>query len=268
MRLRVLDFLRGDFADRSDNDEVQVEYRLICNGVVHRDIVGDWTKSDAARLLSTDRFDLIVTGFPIDRYPQELALRFVSPTVHETYGTSSFIRTPDNEIAADLCVLLTLFARRLIVPAVKVREVYADPQRLIPPNLRDFPHPIRRAAFASWSPRPASILTTPEVVDGEWRVRQEVRSYEPLPVAIGPEALRMFLENIGRQPDDLAARMIAAARRYHTAMRFIPNDPDLAYQLLISAIETVSNFVLRDHTPPPSRMMESRGDLVGHLRKL
>jgi hypothetical protein len=84
MRLRVLDFLRADFPDRVATDERQFEYRLLCSGTLHRDLVGNWTKSDAARVLSTDHFGLIVAEIPIDRYPQELALRFTCAVVNET----------------------------------------------------------------------------------------------------------------------------------------------------------------------------------------
>jgi hypothetical protein len=102
-------------------------------------------------------------------------------------------------------------------------------------------------------------------VGDEWRVRHEVRSHTPHPVPIKPETLNDFLVKIASRPDNLAARILASARRYQNAMRFIPQDIDLAYQLLISSIETLSNFVLPGFEPPIARWKESRRDLVVHL---
>jgi hypothetical protein len=36
------------------NETLSVEYRLLCSGTVHRNIIGDWSKSEGSRFL----FDL------------------------------------------------------------------------------------------------------------------------------------------------------------------------------------------------------------------
>jgi hypothetical protein len=69
---------------------------------------------------------------------------------------------PDDEIAADLSALLTLFTRRLVLVAVKVRELYA-PRRL---RFGDLPLPVQRSAFVHWPQTPASVIT-PEMASGE-----------------------------------------------------------------------------------------------------
>lgn len=106
--------------------------------------------------------DLIVAESPIDGYPQELALRFACPTVSEAYRDWTFMHEPDDEIAADLSALLTLFTRRLVLVAVKVRELYA-PRRL---RFGDLPLPVQRSAFVHWPQTPASVIT-PEMASGE-----------------------------------------------------------------------------------------------------
>jgi hypothetical protein len=176
-----------------------------------------------------------------------------------------FSYSPDKEIAGDLSALLTLFTRRLIVVAAKVRESYPGQQGS---GFPEFPVPIRDAVFSHWPQRPATVIATPELVGDEWRVRHEVRSHTPHPVPIKPETLNDFFVKIASRPDNLAARILASARRYQNAMRFIPQDIDLAYQLLISAIETLSNFALPGFEPPLARWKESRRDLVAHLEGL
>ena len=64
---------------------------------------------------------------PFDAYPQELCLRFrLSYETEKGAERASFIRIllPDDEIVEDLSSILTLMARRLIVPAGKTREQY------------------------------------------------------------------------------------------------------------------------------------------------
>lgn len=51
-------------------------------------------------------------------------------------------------------------------------------------------------------------------------------------------------------------------------MRFILQDPDLAYELLLSAIETLSNYVLRDHRLSTEKFAETRPDLLAYLKSL
>ena len=61
MRLRIIDFIRKSFPD-SSGDEKDFEYRLMCSGTLYREIVGDWTRSDIARVLSP--CNLVRAGSP------------------------------------------------------------------------------------------------------------------------------------------------------------------------------------------------------------
>jgi hypothetical protein len=268
MRVRVLDFLRSDFPDRDRilPVDLQVEYRLLCSGVLHRDLGGaDWTRSDVARILATGPFDLLVASRPIDQYPQELALRFRCPMVTETYENWSFGHCPDDEVAADLCALLSLITRRLIVVRTKVREVYVGDKSGVGPPLQDFPIPLAGVGFA-WPDRGGSVLTGFEQKGEKVELRQELRSYRPLPVAIDPGDLLNTLEAVARQEDTLATRLVAAARRYHNALRVLYADTGLAYLLLVSAVETLATQA-ESYTPTPAQHMANRADLVAILKQ-
>ena len=267
MRVQVLDFLRRSFPDRS-GEHTTVEYRLMCSGTLHRSIIGDWTRSDAARLISPTHFELFVCNARIDEYPQELALRFSCPSVREVYGTWAFDHRPDGEIAADLAALFTLFCRRLVTVAGKVRELFPPNLAELPEAFRDRPSPIYGARFRYWSARPATVITSPEVIEGNLRVRQEVRSHEPGPVPVEPASLKEFLDKVSSQVDKSATCLVLAARRYQEALRYIPENVDLSYLLLVSAIEAVSGEALSGFKPPPETIVEDRADMVKHLRSL
>lgn len=269
MRSRVLDFLRNSFPD-SIGDDTRLEYRLLVSGMLHREIYGDWTKSDVARILLNDRADLLVASRPPDMYPQELALRFSCPTVKENYGSWAFMHSPDGEIAADLSALLTLFARRLVLATVKVREINPAVGGMVPAVLADLPMPVHgphHQAVAHWPARAGTVITKPERdAEGNWNIRQEYKSHDPWPVPVQPQVLADFFGKVATQPDDLAIRIVAAARRYQQAMSFLPRDFDLSYQLLISAIETLSNLDRSGYTPSTEKIRASRVDLDALLK--
>jgi hypothetical protein len=55
----LLEYIRQrDATGKSDLDDREVEYRLLCSGMLHREVVGDWRHSDAGRMLLTGAFEL------------------------------------------------------------------------------------------------------------------------------------------------------------------------------------------------------------------
>ena len=123
-----------------DEDSVQVEYRLLCSGMFYPNhFLGDWSKSDGARILLQLPIQLLVASRPYEEYPQELVLRFVSSMVHETEGNVHHSFHADPEIASDVAALLTLLCRRLVTVSGKVREQYKTVH--VPAILADFPIP-------------------------------------------------------------------------------------------------------------------------------
>jgi hypothetical protein len=89
----------------------------------------------------------------------------------------------------------------------------------------------------------------------------------PLPVPVDPDELSKLLDRVAKLENDLASRLIAAARLYQKALSLLLENVDIAYQLLISAVETVSNAVHRSYRPPVNEIMQGRENLVEHLRK-
>jgi hypothetical protein len=266
MRLRVLDFIRGSFPDTS-GDYACVEYRLMCSGNLHRAIFGDWSKSTVARNLSPKHFELFVCSSRPEEYPQELSLRFSCPRVAEQYKQSTFSHRPDGEIAQDLCALLTLFCRRLVTVAGKVSESYKDLPAERPEKLTNWPFPLHGAIWRYWSPQPATVTVTAEVVGGELRPRQEVQSHTPIAVAVTPNDLTEFLNKVAEN-DEIAPALIMAARRYHEALHYIPENVDLSYLLLVSAVESITAKGFKGYKPDINKILESRKELVDYLTSL
>src|SRR5947209_20362151 len=98
-------------ADAPEQTTATVEYRLLCSGELYLpNLIGDWRKSDGARLLLRNPVQLMVASQPYDHYPQELVLQFQKPSL----GVS------DAEVANDLAALLTLLCRRLVTVLSKV----------------------------------------------------------------------------------------------------------------------------------------------------
>lgn len=86
----------------------------------------------------------------------------------------TFSHRPDEEIVQDLCALLTLFSRRFITVAGKVGESYKDLEAKPSEALSEWPFPMHGAHWRYWPDKPATVIVTPEVMEGKWRARQEV----------------------------------------------------------------------------------------------
>jgi len=233
----VLRYLKDPGHANKAEGSVSVEYRLLCSGTVHRKIVGDWSKSDVARFLLAPPLMLYVASRPIDDYPTELVLNFGVERVTETTASATTIFYPDSEVARDLAALLTLLCRRLITVSGKCRERYSEPYHM---GL-DFTPLLVIKAFRRvyWPPLPFSILTSFE--------SQEIRDNNPPPLAVDPARLTSLLLGLPRA--EYSDAILASARLYALALELIREQPDLSYQLLISAVETLANGTLRSFQP-------------------
>src|SRR6266851_3737643 len=169
--MQLLNYLRKPIeegrqpADALVKDDVLVEYRLICSGTLFpARFLGEWSKSDRARILLQSPAHLLVASQPYDAYPQELALRFSVSMLTEQEGNSYHSYYPDPEIASDLAALLTLLCRRLITVSVRVRQQFLTPgpPGPFPPTpslLLDYPSPaVTTAKNVHWAPRPIEFL--------------------------------------------------------------------------------------------------------------
>ena len=239
---------------RLDQNSVRVEYRLICSGVFFPShFLGDWSRSDGARILLHLPVELLVASRPYDDYPQELVLRFVAPLVTETEGSISHSYHPDSEIASDVAALLTVLCRRLVTVSAKVREQYHSTQ--VPPILADYPIPaVTTVKMSYWKERPLEFLYGLEGI--------KVKSYHPPHVPFHPAELMQALLTIPKLK--VASAVVRAARLYASAMERIESQPEICYQLFISAAESMAGAVLEVWEPDRVGKIASKGALVSY----
>jgi len=245
------------FEPRLDEDSVRVEYRLICSGMFYpKHFMGDWSHSDGARILLSLPVELLVASRPYDDYPQELALRFIAPLESETDGSISHSYHPDSEIASDVAALLTLLCRRLVTVSVKLREQYDCIH--VPPILADYPIPsVTTMRMSHWKERPLHFLYGRENV--------EVKSYAPPQLAFDSTEIMgtlLALPKLG-----VAPAIVRAARLYASAMERIESQPEMCYQLFISAAETIAGAVLEAWEPNTNGKIASKSALVAYATK-
>jgi len=65
----------------------------------------------------------------------------------------------------------------------------------------------------------------------------------------------------------VASAIVRAARLYASAMERIESEPDICYQLLISAIETMAGAVLENWEPDKDGKIASKGGLVSYATR-
>jgi hypothetical protein len=109
-----------------------------------------------------------------------------------------------------------------------------------------------------WPPLPATVITS---IDG-----QEIHDNNPPPLAVDPTALTALLTGLPRA--QYAESIVASARLYALALELIREQPDLSYQLLISAVETIANEALRSFQPDDDEKVQHQRvvfDLVKNL---
>jgi hypothetical protein len=245
-------------ANEAVADAVGVEYRLACSGELYNRRVQtcDWRKSDATRLLLRKPLELFVASQPFSAYPQELCarltLRYITEeqTVQNVSSKSIFL--PDEDVIEDCCSVLTLLSRRLITPVAKTRVRNQDENPPLGSYTLDVPMPILSfPRFVVWKQRPLSVLTSME--------GQRIIDNAPPPVGVDPEALSAFLSGLLKLPSPV--EIVYASRLYRTALELIESRADIAYQLLISTVESLAAVALRDFQPTDDEKLETQSAL-------
>jgi hypothetical protein len=89
---------------------------------------------------------------------------------------------------------------------------------------------------AIWKRRPATIITTVH--------QQNFILNDPPAVGVDDGALATLFKTL--PTIEHAENIVNAARLYRTALELIDSRPDIAYQLLISVIETLADVALAD----------------------
>jgi hypothetical protein len=238
--LYVLDYLADPGCAKGPGDALCADYRLLCSGSIYRNGPWlEWYKSEGARFLLAPPLLLYAASRPFDEYPLELVLRLTVAQVEETSPggggmTNVRIFPPDEEVARDLAALLTVLCRRLITVAAKSAERLANYQY---PELDYLPMPLatsmRRVYWPAYPPKVIIGLDT-----------QKVEDNNPPPKPVDPGALTALL--LGLPQLAHAESIVASARLYAMALELIREQPDIAYQLLISSVETIASETAPD----------------------
>jgi hypothetical protein len=264
----VLEFLK-DAAKGPDAGAIRVEHRLLCSGELYnrRILTSDWRKSDITRILLREPCELFVASRPFAAYPQELCIRLAlrEATEHAGEGNVSAMRTflPDDEVVEDLCSLLSVLSRRLISPYIKTREQHAGIPELLEHDRpygsyeSDLSMPIAaNRREAAWKPRPATVLTSFE--------GQKVIDNAPPPTGADDHALADFLTRLPKAA--FAPAIVSASRLYRTALELIETRADIAYQLLVSTVETLASAALAKFEPDDAEKLAAKSEVQRQAR--
>jgi len=248
--MHVLEYLKDPQCEKRLKNSLYVEYRLLCSGSLHRNCIGDWSKSESARTLLDKPLLLFVTSRPFDDYPLELTLQLTVPQVEETekttLGNSTHVYHPDEEVVRDLTALFSVLCRRLITINGKANERHEDYNHVLF-GRQSVPMPLAtsmRRVF--WRPHPFTIIKSFE--------GQEIQNYNPRPKAVDGQRLTELL--LGLPTIQHAQSLVAACRLYVLALELIHDWPDISYQLLISCVETMANGTLRTFQPSDDAKLE------------
>jgi len=247
----VLDFLRAALKDGPPKGTPQSEYRLLCSGELFNEkvLTANYQKTDAARFLMRGPFDLMVCSHRYDDYPQELALSIAVEQVQEGGGSLTVSHRPDDEVARDIAALLSVYTRRLITVAGKVRTRWPDGIEGLEPRRDEWPAPIvGRIRAVAWPKRPATVSHGPEGTT--------LRDYAPPARAVDPGDLLMFLRGLSSMPK--ADTYAASARSYAAALEQIEERPEAAYQLLITSVEALANEEYENWPPDEEKIREKK----------
>lgn len=249
----VLDLLKRSSSNEAQATKgVSFEYRLLCSGELYNAeiLTADWRKSDYTRLLIDEPFSLTVCSHPFDDYPQELSLRFQTSRVTETKGSISSSFYPDEEIARDIASILSLLLRRFITVAAKVREIHPRYYEQEPDwhidNSIDF---VNRISRNYWERKPATFVYDAKGI-------HDITDYNPPPLGLVPHELHRLL--VALASFHHAESLVLGARLYSQALRQIEHEPDLAYQSLISCVETIANKALSKYQPERAKMIKTK----------
>ena len=252
--LRALGDLQGPTTGAAEISE----FRLLCSGALYngRILGGDWTKSDACRVLCREPVALMSVSTPPDDYPQELLLKVaVRPTevVKEAPGGGKSISTftPHAEVASDLAALLTLLLRRLVTVHCQVSvKIPLDPKSVLGLLVDEWPMPIfRPASVTAWRPRPLFVSYT-------LNAPPRVTGYSVPPLGIDVDWLRAILIKLPSVPT--APALLACARLYAEAMQILEDRPEVAYQLFIAAAETLASVAAKNFQPTDAEKADTK----------
>jgi hypothetical protein len=249
--MHVLEYLRDPACESDPREALTADYRLLCSGTVHREMLGEWYKSELARFVLVKPLTLCAISRPFEEYPLEFLPRITVPLVKENTKSSAGVVFfnhfhPDSDVARDLAALLTLLCRRLITVSGKASEQYANHEYY---EFGHLPLPLATSMRrVYWPSRPASVLISHK--------SQQVLDNNPPHLAVNPCALTTSLLQLPNAKE--AESIVASARLYALALELLFDQPEIAYQMLISAVETMANAALKKYQPSEAEKLEHK----------
>jgi hypothetical protein len=252
----LLSYLRGLENTEAQPFELIIEFRLACSGEFYNraQMSHTWRSFEMARLLLQRPFELYVVSQPFNSFPQELCLRFGVHYEwdHQPGGGSVGTVPPYHDLVEDVCAVLTLLSRRLVVSVLEVRITST-----------------RRGGYAMWADsfnydHPSPIVGLGGLHGMTLRTsRYEITGgggtfveHTPPPLGIDSDTLQKAFISLAQS--NYASAILEAARAYSSAFQLMLDRPELAYQLLISSVETLANAVFRDYCPTQQEMIDHK----------
>jgi len=259
--MHLLSFLKNQSQKQTVDDFITCEYRLLCSGTIYNGdvLTADWRKSDATRIILMSPFTVFVASRPFDDYPQELALRFAVEqfTVERIINERSRISStfyPDREITRDIAALLCLFCRRLVTVSGKIREMHPKRYEGEPEVFLDWPIDfVNSLKVKHWERQPATVIYGRSGVE-------RIIDYNPEPKPVSSNKLQKLFLSLPGSP--YAQSILNSARMYALALERINQDVDIAYQLLITCVESIANDLYRLYTPAESEMIKVKKNVA------
>jgi hypothetical protein len=246
--------------------ELTIEFRLACSGEFYgrSGFSTSWRSFEMARLLLLRPFELYVVSRPFNSFPQELCLRFgINYEWDRQPGGGSVGTTPPyDDLVEDICAFLTVLSRRLVVPVFETRLTSAR---------RDEYSSMRSDSFSYDHPSP--IIGLGNVSSLTLRTSRYVTTgsegsfveHTPPPLGVDRDVLQNAFISLSQSK--YASAIIEAARAYSSGLQLILTRPELAYQLLISSIETLANTVFCDYQPNREDMIHHRAGIRTKARQ-
>jgi hypothetical protein len=244
-------------AEKTDRQpfKLTVEFRLVVSGEFYNRSASSsaWRSLEMARLLLQRPFELYVVSRPFNAFPQELCLRFGLSLIwdHQPGGGSIGTAPPYDDLVEDICALLTLLSRRLVVPALETRVLSKPDSKSMRSDSFQYDHPSPIIGLGNLRSRTMRTSRS-DVSVGKGAIVE----HTPPPLGVDGNTLAGAFFSLAQS--ECASAVLQAARAYSSALQLMLTRPELAYQLLISSVETVANKVCSDYRPSQEDMIEHK----------
>lgn len=104
-----------------------------------------------------------------------------------------------------------------------------------------------------WARKPATVVYGRQGVE-------RIADYNPPPLGVDPVKLAELLNRLASS--EAAGALVLSARLYAQALRQLEHEVDLAYQSLVSCVETIANQALSEYLPPDSEMIAIQRSII------